>query len=160
MGLQGWGGVGSTVDGAAGIGECGGSTGHRVVFRKENGLRRLSVGLAGGREVKPAGRELQPGRVGHALQESGLWLVGHRKRLKKVRDEEDCHARIFQRRTWCRVGQGESGEREAGVRRRQGDAVSRRELAGGAGIPRGEKGSSDEQGGAGSSVCREAEVCL
>ena len=69
-------------------GVWGGSTGHRVVFRKENGLRRLSIGLAGGREVKLAGRELQPGRVGHALQESGLWLVGHRKRLKKVRNEE------------------------------------------------------------------------
>lgn len=48
---------------------------------------------------------------------------------------------------------GEGGEREAGVRRHQGYAVSRRELAGGAGIPRGEKGSSDVQGGDGSSVC-------
>ena len=103
------------------------------------------MGLAGGLEVRPDEERTVPGEGEVHAPGVGSRGSGNGKRLKKVRDREDCHARILQRRAWCRVRQGETGEQEAGARRLQGNAVSwdseRRER------------QTRRAGGAGSSVC-------
>lgn len=74
------------------------------------------------------------------FQESGLWLVGDRKRLETVSDEEDYRARILKRRPCSGTVKVES--KRLGSADFKAPAVSWRELASEAGTLRGEKGSS------------------
>ena len=55
------------------------------MFRKENGLRRLSVGLAGGREVKPSGEKAAAGEGG--TRTPGVGALARRSREEAEESE-------------------------------------------------------------------------